>query len=369
MTNSASVFGAPLLIMQPSPLLTQSRLATLRQCPRKHWYRYEVGLARATTANYLRIGKAFHRGLELRGLGATQEAAIADALLPYSAPPPGVDEHEYAVERETVAHLLAGYYWRYENDELAVQQTELQFHIPLVNPDSARASAAHELAGKIDAIVRLPDGRLALLEYKTAGEDIGPESDYWLRLRGDAQISTYMIAARALGYDIATVMYDVTRKPTIRPRQIPLTDADGLKIVLDAAGARVLTKQGKPRQTGDTELGYMLQTRPETPEEFGRRLLADIADRPDYYYQRREVPRLDDDLAECRVELWQQSQQLLETRRRGRWFRNVTRMNCGGCEFAGICLNNVTVDPANPPSGFVVLENVHPELDDLDRDE
>lgn len=343
-------------------LATYSRLATLRHCPRKHYLRYEIGLTRDTDADYLRTGGAFHKGRELLNRGAPRDEAIWQAVASYDTPPLSVEPYDWQVERETVVQLLVGHAWRYERDELEIVAPELPFRVPLRNPDTGAPSRSFMLAGRIDAIVRLPDGRLAVLEYKTAGEDVGPDSDYWLRLRGDAQISTYMLAARDLGHDVATVLYDVTRKPTIRPHQIPLLDEHGDKIVLDARGERVFTKQGKPRQTTSVSDGYVLQTRPETPEEYGARLIDDITQRPDYYFQRREVPRSDDDLLECQYEIWHQAQQLLDMRRHGRWYRNVTRQ-CANCEFAGLCLNNVHVTPDDVPSGFVILENVHPELE------
>jgi hypothetical protein len=352
-----------------SPLLTYSRLATVRRCPRKGYFRYELGLTRDVDADYFRLGKAFHRGLELHGQGHGADAAIEGATESYDTVPASLDPYTWDVERAKVVGLLAGHFWRYENDDLRVTATELPWRMPLRNPDTGAASRTFELAGKIDALAQLPDGRLAVLEYKTAGEDVGPKAAYWLRLRGDAQISMYMLAARALGYDIATVLYDVTRKPTIKPRQIPLLDEDDQKVVLDADGHRVLTKQGKPRQTSDTALGYVLQTRPESAAEFGQRLLDDIGKRPDYYHQRREVPRLHDDLRECEYELWQQAQQLAEMRRHSRWYRNVTPDNCNRCQFANLCQNNVHVDPAQPPSGYTVMDNVHPELEELFNDD
>ena len=90
--------------------------------------------------------------------------------------------------------------------------------------------------------------------------------------------------------------------------------------------------------------------------------LADIAERPDYYFQRREVPRLEDELAEFQLELWQQADQLRESQRRGRWFRNVGRMTCGFCEFSELCLNSIRVNPDVPPGGYEVLPSAHPEL-------
>ena len=310
--------------------LTATSTTSLRRCLRQHHYRFELGLSRIRTATPLHFGAAFHKGLELRhGRLADDTESILDAVLTsYEARPAWANPTAWAVERETLRALLAGHFWRYADDDLQHVAVEQVFELPLVNPDSGASSRTFSLAGKMDGIVQLADGRLAVLEYKTAGEDISPDSDYWLRLRCDGQISLYVLAARACGYDVATVLYDVTRKPTIRLRKS------------------------------------------ETPKQYGERLLADIGERPDYYFQRREVPRLEDELVECQGELWQQTQLILETRRRAArltdpsraWFRNVGRMTCGYCEFADLCLNSVRVDPANPPAGYELLDDPHPEL-------
>ena len=308
--------------------LTSTRLSSLRRCPRLHFFRYEVGLTRIRTATPLRFGSGYHKGMELHALGASDETLFECVLAEYETLPHWADATEWAVERETLKTLLSGHFWRYGQDDLQFLAVEVPFEIPLANPDTGAVSRSFTVAGKIDAIVRLSDGRLAVLEYKTAGEDIAPDSEYWLRLRCDGQISQYVLAARALGYDVATVIYDVTRKPSIRLRQN------------------------------------------ETPEAFGQRLLADLGERPDFYFQRREVPRLEDELAEYQAELWQQAQALLELRRRAAHladparahFRNVSKMTCSNCEFAELCLNGVRVDPACPPSGYQVLSDVHPEL-------
>ena len=37
-------------------------------------------------------------------------------------------------------------------------------------------------------------------------------------------------------------------------------------------------------------------------------------------------------------------------------------MTCDGCEFANLCLNAVRVDPDDPPGGYQILDDPHPEL-------
>lgn len=299
-------------------ILTNSRLAALRTCPRKHYLRYELGLSRAKSQDALRLGTVYHVGLEARNKGADADTAVALAIAGYATVPTSADPQAWAVERETVAALLAGYCWRYSADNMQVVQAEQSFTIPLRDPTTGRASRLFTLRGKIDAIVSLPDGRCAVKEYKTTSEDIGADSDYWQRLRCDPQISLYILAARVERPEISHVLYDVTRKPTIRLRK------------------------------------------DETPEQFGQRLLSDIGERPDYYYARREIPRLEDELSTFRAELWQQAIQLREHQKRNAWYRNVGRMTCGFCEFAQLCLNSTP--PIPTPTGFEILADVNPEL-------
>ena len=306
--------------MNTPQLLTNSRLSALRKCARQHYYRYELGLSRVRSSDALRLGSAFHVGLESRNSGAEEAAALDKADEGYLTVPEWADVKEWEVERQTLRQLLAGHFWRYGDDRLEFVAVEQSFYLPLKNPGTRHASRNFVLAGKMDGIVRLADGRLAVLEYKTASEDIGPEGEYWMRLRCDPQISMYVLAARELGFDVSTVLYDVTRKPTIRLRQN------------------------------------------ETPEQYGSRLLADIGERPDYYFARREVPRLEDDLAEFRLELWQQAGQLRDAQKANRWFKNVSRMTCGYCPFSNLCLNAVRVNPDVPPAGYEILSDVHPEL-------
>lgn len=313
------------MVSKPLQLLTSSRLSALRSCPRKHYYRYELGLGRVRSNDALRLGGAFHKGLEARNGGADIAAAIEHATAGYDTVPDWADSTEWEVERQTVRQLLAGHFWRYGEIPLEFVAIERVFQTPLLNPGSGHPSRLFLMAGKIDAIVRLADGRLAILEYKTAGEDIGPAADYWLRLRCDPQISLYVLGARALGFDVSTVLYDVTRKPTIRLRK------------------------------------------DETPEQYGERLLTDIGDRPEYYFARREVPRLEVELAEFRMELWQQAQQLRDAQRAERWFRNVGKMTCDYCPFAALCLNSIHVTVDAPPSGYEVLADIHPELSQGDE--
>jgi hypothetical protein len=175
-----------------------------------------------------------------------------------------------------------------------------------------------------------------------------------------------MILARLDGQNVSNVIYDATRRPSISPRQVPTLDEAGLKIVFDAQGQRVMTKQGDPRQSADTAKGYVLQARSESPQEFGERLLKDMGERPDFYFGRREISRTDADLEGYLREVCQLAQQIRGRRRHNWWERNVGKWTCGRCSYSDFCLQGLPVDPEGPPpAGYKKLENVNPELGDL----
>lgn len=366
--------------MNGTKLLTHSRMSCFQRCPREHQYRYELGIRPAGETKPLRMGSAIHEGIDARAKGASVDEAICAALAPYAAQIDLDIDHEEEgaielhVEAETVRALLDGYFTAWHNDwqpatagthgitPVECVASELAFMMPIDNPETGKRTNNFIAAGKIDRIVRLADGRLAVKETKTTGDSVDDASDYWLKLRIDHQISRYMLAAKHLGHDVQTVLYDVIHKPGIEPTRIPLFDEEGTKIVLDQNGDRVRTKDGKKwRETGDKELGYVLQTRPETAREYGLRLRADIANRPAFYYARQEIPRLSKDLDEYQVELWQQQQALRESQKHGRWFRNPSACSSmGRCQYLNICHQGFDSDSI--PAGFVRVDDIHPEL-------
>ena len=142
-----------------------------------------------------------------------------------------------------------------------------------------------------------------------------------------------------------------------------MLDSSGDKIVLDQDGQRILTKQGKPRQTASTADGFELQTREMTPCEWREKLLADINGRPDYYYQRFEVPRLESDLEEFQEELWMVAKDIIECRRSNRWYRNTNncRMYNSLCPYYGMCSGETDISNGCP-DGFRQAESAHEEL-------
>lgn len=346
--------------MMTSNLLTHSRMDCFKSCRKREWFMYELGIRRVEDAKALRMGSAYHDALETLANTKSLDAACNAVYYTYQTVEP-FDQRELDIERETVLRLLCGYVWRWENYPLEYLAAEREFELPLINPETGRPTPNFKLAGKIDGIVKLEDGRLAVLETKLLSEDLAADSQLWRRLRVDHQITNYVLAARRLGYPVDCVLYNVACKPSIKPSLVPILDKLGAKIVLDAQGDRVKTEKGSWRQTGDTAKGYVLQTRPMTAEEWGSKLAADIQEQPDRYYARKEVPRLDQDLAVFEAETWDIQKTIRDAQLNDRWYRTCNKNTCAYCDVFDLCTTGWQ-NSDSLPEGYVRLSDVHPEL-------
>lgn len=316
-------------------LLSATRLRTYRRCPREHFIAYELRYRPVTDAEALRFGTLLHKALEAWWWASKDRLAAALRAL-------DTVEDTDPYDRAKARALMVGYDARWADEPFEVLAVEVRFETELVNPDTGALSRTWRLGGKIDAVVRdLRDGRVLLVEHKTTSEDIRPYSDYWRRLRMDAQISTYFAGAKALGHYVQGCLYDVIGKPSRRPLKA--------------------TPPESRRYRKDGELYAGQREQDETPEEYEARLAEDIAANPDKYFARGEVARLEHELGEHARDSWQLAQQIREAQRLGRWYRNVDA--CVGfgrsCRFLPVCAGEASLED---PTRFRCLATQHPEL-------
>ena len=323
--------------------LSHTAIQAYLACPRRFEWRYVRRLKKARKAGALRMGSLYHHGLDLLKSGSTPEDAVATVWRLYDDVPGWIrypeDFEKWHIERETTARLLTAY--AYFTEPLDVVATEHELEVPIRNPATSHATPRFRFRGTIDAVIRL-GGRLALLEHKTTSRDVSPGSDYLRRLRLDSQVSRYLIAAQLAGINATRMIYDITVKPTIRPKRL----TKKAKAELEAEG----TYHGQAID----EIPESLDR--ETPEMFGARLTLDICRRPEHCFRRFEVARLVEDLVDEQKDLWFQQQDIARAIRTGRFHRNTdVCLRPYRCAFADLCLNGETPEslaPGRIPDGY-----------------
>lgn len=345
-------------------LMTASRARDARACRRRHYLRYTLGYRSAADAAALRFGTLLHLMLEawwravMEGLDVESWLAWAQAALAHHQ----VD----ALELAKLRVLMTGYHlrWLDEAQHYEVLGVEMKFEGPLTNPKTGKQSRLWKLAGKLDVLVRdRRDGLVRVIEHKSSSEDTSPGSDYWRRLKMDGQVSVYFEGGRILGHEVYAVLYDVVGKLQHEFKQVPVTDERGLKIVLNAAGERVRNGKGQWRQTADKEQGFTLQTRPETVEEFMERMAGVLAEEPHRFFNRAEVHRLEQELADGITDVWQLGQSLRDEELEQRFPRNPDACMQPGrtCPFFAACAGEASLEDQRL---YVRSDDVHPELAD-----
>ena len=306
-------------------VLTNSEMSTRRRCPREHHIAYELGYRPREDAESLRFGRAFHVGLEAWWKGLGLDAAIEAAT-------EGTDPYDAAKLRV----LLRGYDARWSSERHDVAGVEVEFRAPLINPDSGAASRTFALGGKIDVLLER-----GFVEHKTTSEEIGVGSTYWRRLTLDPQVSTYYAGAKALGHEVDHCVYDVIRKPALRPLRA--------------------TPEESRKYNKDGRLHAAQRAEDEAPEEYEARLTEEVAANPDRYYQRGQVVRLESEEHEARLDAWQLARAIRESEIQGAHPRNPDACMRYGriCSYFDVCCGTASLDDEGR---FVRVEHVHQEL-------
>jgi hypothetical protein len=267
--------------------VSASFLSCLLSCPRKAFWKYQLGLKPKGYSPALEWGTGWHAFLEGWGQGEPVETALNRTWASVAKVPS--DWQEDWIPQFSA--LAAGYATHYGPDGrglytgLVLDKTEVEF--------SFRCGGI-DVEGRMDALGHLAQsGLLVLPEYKSASR---VDSSYWKRVAIDRQPTMYL-----MGLDgVRHCLWDVVRKPLLRR-------ADG-----------------------------------ESSAAFGCRLAADVRKRPGHYFERQLLVRTDDDFAEVQAEiassweLWQ----WLSTSGRGPefWPRNLgCCAQYGICEYYGLC--------------------------------
>ena len=290
------------------PVLTNSRMKAYRLCPEYHFRTYVQGWKPIGQSGPLAFGSAFHALMENYWAGSDKE--------------PGLDDPFEAARLDA---LFDGYLarWSTEDEQYETVSVEEKFDVPLVHPITGAEHSRFRLAGKVDLKVTRA-GKRILGEHKTSGEDISLGSMYWRRLDLDTQILLYWHAQQTLGWAPDEILYDVAAKPKNRPKKT------------------------------------------ETPDEFYKRIMGDIAESPAEYYARGTLTRTQEQIDAAVIDAWDYADRIARDIDEGWHARNVDGCFKYGrpCAFFDACSYRAEPDPMK----FIRSDVINPELSEDNKE-
>jgi len=388
-------------------ILSASAISALKTCPVLFFFRYILGIRKEDEGEARRIGNGWHEGLDItstvpetpckfcagekkndpdcylcggEGFVTDPWESIARMLNHRYSPKVPIEAAKKAKERAVIQYALMAYEFVYEDaQDYEVVFKEVPFRIPLIDPRTRRAVPGVFIDGMLDKLIRQSDGTLAVMEHKSTSSDLSPKSDYWNHLKLDTQISLYVYAIQRLQDDgiltahkimpddppITDVLYDVWRKPQIKPKKLSAADAAAFiksgeyhgaefevsveddRLLIDGNG--VSFERNKP--TKKEPDGAIVFT--ETPEMFGARLFDAITDDPEHYFCRKTLSRTPEEIEKFEWELFSIYQTISSMTEYESWYHNEHACeDYGKCDFCSVCYDTQCIDPDCPPDGF-----------------
>lgn len=399
--------------------LSASSIAAFKACPTRFRLAYREGIRSDEDSESQRVGtnwhachevyrntmtaaQAEHSTYDIAGDLAMQ--AVVDHLnAQYATVPVSKTPEEWETERTILMVSFTAYLWHYSADVLTYISQEIPFDLPLNNPRMRMPLPLEEVVrvGKIDHLV-LWNGILGPLERKSTSRDISATGDYWVNTQKDDQVSMYSLASRDMLLQkamnalhelkmqypdaaIGNTIYDVWQRPKFKPKDISQKEttafvASGLYPIEPDGEEGTVTQQefavvvvrefdveveGKTKKSAEVTVdGVPATVEPgakgwaihETVQMFGARLLNEMTNNPERFFQRREIARTDRQLQMFESELYAVYQAMRALERGNIWYSNNRQCESPyKCPFIGICYGigaDAACDGKTTPQGF-----------------
>lgn len=255
--------------------------------------------------------------------------------------------------------LIGGYAERWKNADYDVLEVEHVLSADLINPETNVKSRSYRMAGKLDVICRDTAGRIVVIDHKTTSEEVADfDAPYWRQLVIEGQVTHYMLLQWLNGEKVDYAVWDVMRKPGIAPKIITKKEREAAYMTKEYCGSKLNTEELEKLAASERETSFM----------YSARVLEDCTHiRPEHYFQRRTVPRMDSEILEYAKELWQHSQDMLWSKRNQSFPRNsgACMLYKTPCKFLGICSGHDNAESGNwtNRAGWP-----HPELPQMSGD-
>ena len=336
--------------------ITHSSILSFKTCRQRYQFRYEMGLVPKARPVYFDLGSAIHLALEMWYAGKTDLEIDAAIVEYFEDNQPAADDIERLAKFDEASRMAPMIWRRYRDqyprgsEQFKVIATEVEFELPIVNPETGARSQTFTIAGKMDGIVRdTRNGTLWVLEHKTTAALTGL---YKKRLTLDAQSLLYVEAAeRKYGEPIAGVLYNVIVKA------VPHYP----KLLKNGELSRDKNQITTPELYRQAILDNCLN------EADYAGFLAELEGRRREYFYREVLTFSEQDREQWREELWDIAKDIRQAKLNERWYRNTSQCAPTGgsvCAYFDVC--TACDKRAVIEASFTKAERLHTELEGED---
>jgi len=391
-------------------VLSASAFTTLKMCPWKYRNQYHYGIRPVQQAEALRIGSLYHEGQELllrnpesvcrrcaqlgkpesncyscQGTGYLDDPLKAiNRMLDfyYNTKYKHMDVAAMKRERAIILYGLFAYHNVYKDQPYEIIAEEIPFRIPLIDPTTRKPIENVVIDGKVDKLVRnLETGAVAILEHKSTSSKVDAGSDYWSSLRLDTQTTLYVYAAQRMQADgllvpygikptdtpICDIVYDVWRKPAIKPKSLSANDTLDFLVNEKYMGRTFdvscemdeddvvtsVTVDGEEVPVSCTKCKTKKPVISETEDMFGCRVFDTMISSPNEWLNRKPLTRSSDDIAKFEFELYSMAMHVKFMKENDAWYHNEKSCEARAkCEYCHLCYAGTLVDDKHVPTGF-----------------
>lgn len=288
-------------------ILTYSAIRKFQSCHKAYQNRYKKNLVPLEQDDVLFLGSTIHNCLEMWYKRDSNDPIIEIQIgrLIDEAYPMRESDDKQKRDWHLAKAMMNGYIHQYRQENFKIIDTELEFSVPIINPITNRQSRSFKLMGKVDALALL-DGKYFIMEHKTASMITG---DYIEILPMDFQINLYAMAlSRFKNIPIAGVIYNVIQKSRIKQKMGETEEQFELRrqeLILKSKTGKTSAKRQLPES--DEIFRHRLQSVYENPKMYHREML---------YISNEDIKRTE-------YHLWEITQEILHTQRRGKWSQNT----------------------------------------------
>jgi len=140
-------------------ILTYSAAKKFLSCHKAYHNRYRLSLVPLDQDEVLFLGTTIHNALEMWYKRDLNDIIIDIEIGKFinEAYPLRDSDDKQKRDWHLAKAMMEGYIYRYPQEDFEIIDTELEFSVPIVNPNTNRTSRSFELMGKVDALVKLND--------------------------------------------------------------------------------------------------------------------------------------------------------------------------------------------------------------------